>query len=810
MPSISELRPGDPYSLGGYEIRGRLGEGGQGVVYLGESGQGRQAAIKWLRPHLAGDAVAAERFAREAAVSQRVAPFCTAKVLATGVHEDRPFIVSEYVDGPSLQQVVSQEGPRAEAALHRLAIGTATALAAIHQAGIVHRDFSPNNVLLGAEGPRVIDFGIARALDATSTITSMPVGTPAFMAPEQILAHPAGPAADMFAWASTMVFAAGGAGPFEAENVPAIIQRVLHTEPGLAGLTGPLRDLVAACLSKDPARRPTAEQVILRLLEHPATSNPDELQQAAAVVGGGAPAPWQTPGSPPPPGPGPGSGPVAWAPPGSAAAASPAPGAGPAGSPSPGYPPAGSPLPGSGPVGPPPSGYPPAGSPFPGSGPVGPPPSGYPPAGSPSPGPGPVGPSPSGYPGAGPVSPGFQTPGSGPQAFGSPSPPYSGGQPVFHPPTFQPAGGPYAYAPPPPRKKRGWVIGAAVAAVALAVAATVVVVTVVNLPITNQAQATPTPTTPATTPSPTSSPVPTANLTTVKLPDTGITIYESPSDPIKATTYMVRDPKTKNWVYYSRDSLTGPFKKYSDMWESVLSPDGRYLAQRGKNFTDGYDTVEITDKRTGDRFSVRTSKEPLSASLEAWSRDSTRVLVNIGNLVKGDWQSTGFAIVDVTTRKATIASLRESSLKGITFGFDHNDSGVVALSDEATQQALRFFDAHGTRVRRIPNVGTGFANFMFSPTGKQFVTDCPGLDSGNNCVYDSQTGTELRRISSPCAGPATWYDDDHLVCWVQSGTSPDKYQVQVIDFYGAKVRVLADIPTNADNLDIDYVNTRGN
>ncbi|TMR21811.1 serine/threonine-protein kinase, partial [Nonomuraea zeae] len=296
MPSISELRAGDPASLGGYEIRGRLGEGGQGVVYLGVDEQGAQAAVKWLRPHLAGDEVAAERFAREAAAARRVAPFCTAKVLATGVHEQQPFIVSEYVDGPPLQRVVAQEGPRSESALHRLAIGTATALAAIHQAGIVHRDFSPNNVILGGEGPRVIDFGIARALDATSTITSMPVGTPAFMAPEQILAHPVGPAADMFAWASTMVFAASGAGPFEAETVPAIINRVLHAEPDLARLTGPLRELVAACLSKDPSRRPTAEQVILRLLEHPA-SNPEELRQAAAVVG--ADPRWRPPAAPP-------------------------------------------------------------------------------------------------------------------------------------------------------------------------------------------------------------------------------------------------------------------------------------------------------------------------------------------------------------------------------------------------------------------------------------------------------------------------------------------------------------------------------
>ncbi|WP_327092947.1 serine/threonine protein kinase [Nonomuraea sp. NBC_01738] len=282
MPSNAEPRPGDPAGLGGYEIRGRLGEGGQGVVYLGADQHGTQVAIKWLRPHLAGDAVAAERFAREAAAAQRVSPFCTAQVLGTGVHEGRPFIVSEFVDGPSLHQVVTEEGPRTGSALYRLAIGTVTALAAIHRAGIVHRDFSPNNVLLAREGPRVIDFGIARALDATATLSSMPVGTPAFMAPEQVLGHQVGQGADLFAWASTIVFAASGVGPFAAESVPAVIHRVLYTEPDLSALSGPLRELVAACLSKDPGRRPDAYRVIERLLEHP-SSNPEDLRQATLI-----------------------------------------------------------------------------------------------------------------------------------------------------------------------------------------------------------------------------------------------------------------------------------------------------------------------------------------------------------------------------------------------------------------------------------------------------------------------------------------------------------------------------------------------
>jgi hypothetical protein len=273
---------------------------------------------------------------------------------------------------------------------------------------------------------------------------------------------------------------------------------------------------------------------------------------------------------------------------------------------------------------------------------------------------------------------------------------------------------------------------------------------------------------------------------------------------------MVKDAKTKDWVYYARDSLTGPFKKYQDMWESILSPDGRYLAQRGKSFVGDHDSVEITDKVTGERFSIRTSQQPLSAYVQAWSRDSTRVLVNVGNPVKGVWQSTGFAIVDVGTRKATIASLREGSLKGIRYGFDHADSGVVAMSNTADQQALRFFDTSGLRVRRIPNVGSGIADSLFSPTGKRFVTDCPGLDSGNNCVYDSETGAEVRRVESPCSGLATWYDDDHLVCWVHPDGTSDRQQIQVIDFTGKMARLLAEVPTNATGLDVVYTYRHGN
>ncbi|GAA2093791.1 bifunctional serine/threonine-protein kinase/ABC transporter substrate-binding protein [Actinomadura alba] len=267
MAEAQPLLPGDPARLGDYELIGRLGEGGQGVVFLGRGPDGQEVAVKLLLAQLTGDAGARSRFVRELAVAERVAGFCTAQVLDADVAGDQPYIVSEYVPGASLKDVVQRDGPRTGSALVRLAIGTATALAAIHQAGIVHRDFKPPNVLMGPDGPRVIDFGVARALDTSAvTMTSQVVGTPAYMAPEQLAGGPVAAATDMFAWASTMVFAATGDAPFGSDTIPAVMHRIINLNPDLSVLPEPLRELVAACLNKDPARRPTAHAVLLRLL----------------------------------------------------------------------------------------------------------------------------------------------------------------------------------------------------------------------------------------------------------------------------------------------------------------------------------------------------------------------------------------------------------------------------------------------------------------------------------------------------------------------------------------------------------------
>ncbi|YCK41519.1 protein kinase domain-containing protein [Actinomadura sp. ATCC 39365] len=283
MPTAQPLRTGDPHRLGEYELAGRLGEGGQGAVFLG-SRSGERYAVKLLHGPV-GDEQGA--FLREVELAKHVARFCTAQVIDAGFDEGRPYIVSEYVDGPSLHREVSLTGPRHGGALERLAVGTATALAAIHRAGIVHRDFKPQNVLLGPDGPRVIDFGLARALDAAATVTNRGVGTPAYMAPEQITASAVTGAADVFSWGATMCFAANASAPFGQDSVAPVLHRILTAPPELGRLDGRLRVLVAACLDKDVRNRPASRELLLALLGEP--DSPDRGYGNVPLVPGQRP-----------------------------------------------------------------------------------------------------------------------------------------------------------------------------------------------------------------------------------------------------------------------------------------------------------------------------------------------------------------------------------------------------------------------------------------------------------------------------------------------------------------------------------------
>ncbi|TQN31215.1 serine/threonine protein kinase [Haloactinospora alba] len=266
MPEGRPLLPGDPHSIGGYRITGRLGKGGQGVVYLGAAPNGQAVAVKVLDPDWAADPGLRQRFQREAAAARRVASFCTAQVLDADFVSEQPYIVSEYVDGPSLKEQVEQHGPRSGAELHRLAVATMTALVAVHEAGIVHRDVKPANVLMAAEGPRVIDFGVAKATDVTTAQTQSVVGTPGYMAPEQIAGGEVGPATDIYAWGAVMVFAATGRAPFTGDSVPAVIHQVMTTTPDLAQLEEPWASLVETCLAKEASQRPSSADLLMRLL----------------------------------------------------------------------------------------------------------------------------------------------------------------------------------------------------------------------------------------------------------------------------------------------------------------------------------------------------------------------------------------------------------------------------------------------------------------------------------------------------------------------------------------------------------------
>jgi serine/threonine protein kinase len=255
---MKPLAADDPRVIGEYRLRAQLGAGGMGRVYLGLSPAGRAVAIKVVHPDLASDADFLRRFGQEVAAARAVSGIYTAPVVASGLNERPPWLATAFVPGPSLDQVVGENGPLPEQALWPLLAGLVEALQAIHACGVVHRDLKPANVLLAADGPRVIDFGIARAADGTSlTAAGVVFGTPGFMSPEQAEGRGAGPASDVFALGCVVAYAAAGMGPFGTGTAAAILYRVVHADPVLDGVPPRLRAVIAACLAKDPAARPS-------------------------------------------------------------------------------------------------------------------------------------------------------------------------------------------------------------------------------------------------------------------------------------------------------------------------------------------------------------------------------------------------------------------------------------------------------------------------------------------------------------------------------------------------------------------------
>ncbi|MBO0819551.1 MAG: serine/threonine protein kinase [Nocardiopsaceae bacterium] len=256
------LQQGDPPWLGRYQLTARLGAGGMGVVYLGQPEGKPPVAVKALRPEYAGDVEFRARFRREVQAMVRVQNRYTVRVLDADTDGQPPFLVTEYAEGPSLDEWVKTHGPIPPDAVIRLASALAEALAAIHAAGVTHRDLKPSNVLLTDSGPMVIDFGIAQTADSVSiTRTGMAVGSPGYMAPEQIVGN-AGQEADIFAWALIVAFASSGQPPFGVGQPPAIMHRVLNSNPDISAVPPRLRPLIQAAISKDPTRRPTAVDMV--------------------------------------------------------------------------------------------------------------------------------------------------------------------------------------------------------------------------------------------------------------------------------------------------------------------------------------------------------------------------------------------------------------------------------------------------------------------------------------------------------------------------------------------------------------------
>ncbi|MBP8539802.1 serine/threonine-protein kinase, partial [Streptomyces sp. MK37H] len=286
------LATGDPESIGGYALLDRLGAGGMGVVYLGRAASGRQVAIKLVHEQYAQDEEFRTRFRQEVAAARRVSGAFTAPVVDADPEADRPWMATLYVPGQTLSEVVRRNGPLSGRELRTLGLGLVEALRDIHRAGVVHRDLKPANILMAEDGPRVIDFGISRAVDSqTLTVTiGRVLGTPPFMSPEQLRSpRDVTGASDVFSLGSLLVYAARGSSPFESDSPYLSGYQVMYEHPTLEGVPEPLRPVAERCLAKEPEARPELDELhrMLRELSDFPAASPSAADSSATAHGPG-------------------------------------------------------------------------------------------------------------------------------------------------------------------------------------------------------------------------------------------------------------------------------------------------------------------------------------------------------------------------------------------------------------------------------------------------------------------------------------------------------------------------------------------
>ncbi|MEU8147611.1 protein kinase [Nonomuraea sp. NPDC048901] len=778
MPEFEPLREEEPVQVGMYRLIGRLGPD----VFVGtpnpagtdesppppsppesevESAPPPSSAelvvVKLLHPE-----IDQERFLRLIEPFQEVSAFCTAQVLGSGLHDGRPYVVSEYIDGPTLERTTATGTRLRNTALHRLAVGTVTALVAIHQANVVHGDIRPGNVVLGPDGPRLINFGIGRAMAGTASATTRKVDVPAFTAPERLGGAAAEPPADLFSWAATLVSAASGRSPFDGGSMAGTVNRITNGEPDLPDL-GDLRDLVVACLSKDPASRPTSSEVLLRLV--------GETNFLTARL----PPPSGLPYNLPPPR----------------------------------LPPDSQPRPSSSLDSPPPSQSPSSQLP---------PPSPWRPssAGQALEWPGPTGQVPEGRALDGREPDGLERQGAdgrGPDGLERHG---AGGRASDGVAAALPA-----------RRGRGVLIAvAAFVAGALVSGIGVYALTGQRLvaasgpaaprsasagpvspgPVSSgavgsgpvrsgAASGAPTsvitaapPITPSVTSAPVASVAPKADKD-VKLADVDAILHENSADPVWLAAYLqVKSP----YKAFARDR-SGQFKEVGLAEEPRLSPTGDWVALNPwvKFQSSDMDQVRFTNLNTKESFTVNTVKKPAQTWSPAWSRDGRRLLLSVSNAKRT--LITGFAVIDVQARTATVVEAQYKDASSLPFAF--TPDGKIARGYSATKsQGIETYDMSGKVIHSMHWVGRPRDVSWYSPSGKQFMTVCP--NNKEICIWDATTGDRTATVpgvkdDSYVLG---WFNEDNIL--VQESAKKGRAHVEIVDFLGEVKRVLADVAPN--------------